>query len=227
MENELLRLQKEIGYTFRDADILTLALTHSSYTNESRQQCNERLEFLGDSVLNFITADYLFSTYPDTDEGTLTKIRSASVCRESLSDFAKSLDLGDFLILGKGEELSGGRSNPSILENACEAVIAAIYLDGGLDEARRFILPSIRKTVAEHRITDFKSKLQEFTQSAKEGIPLYRVTDESGPSHKRKFTVEASLNGNVIGRGTGTTKKEAEQNAAREALTELFGICDT
>ena len=227
MESDLSRLQNVIGYTFGDTKILTLALTHSSYTNENRQQCNERLEFLGDSVLNFIAADYLFSTYPDTDEGTLTKIRSSSVCRESLSDFAKSIGLGDFLILGKGEELGGGRSNPSILENACEALIAAIYIDGGLDEARKFILPAIKKTVAEHRITDFKSRLQEFTQSAKEGILSYKVTGETGPSHQKKFTVEASLNGNTIGRGTGTTKKEAEQNAAKEALTVLFGICDT
>ena len=220
-------LEQNIAYTFRDSALLRTALTHSSFANEHHCESNERLEFLGDSVLNFVTADYLFSEYPDTDEGTLTKIRSASVCRESLSGYARDLNLGKYLILGHGEDMNGGRDNPSILENACEALIAAVYLDGGLEEARKFILPAVKKTVAEHKIIDFKSKLQEFTQSAKEGIPAYRVTGESGPAHQKKFTVEASLNGNVIGSGTGATKKEAEQNAAHEALAVLFGICDT
>lgn len=227
MKNNLLELQSRIEYRFKNENILVLALTHSSYTNEGKQECNERLEFLGDSVLSFITADYLFENYPDMPEGILTKVRSASVCRDSLSEYAKSFGLGDYLILGKGEDQNGGRSNPSILENACEALIAAIYLDGGLEEARKFILPIVGKTVSEHRTKDFKSMLQEFTQREKEGIPLYRVTEESGPAHHRQFTVEASLNGNVIGKGTGSTKKEAEQNAAHEALADLFGICDT
>ena len=215
------QLEEKLGYHFKDKTLLTTALTHTSYANESRTpvQHNERLEFLGDSVLSVVAADYLFhhSTRP---EGELTRMRASLVSEDALFQFAQEIELGTYLRLGRGEELGGGRERPSVVSDAFEAVIAALYLDGGLEVARSFIQPFLTegKTAEE----DYKTKLQEVIQQNPEEKLEYVVTGESGPDHDKHFTVEVHLNSNVIGKGGGRSKKEAEQQAAREAL-ELMG----
>ena len=218
-------LEKKLGYRFRDPALLELALTHSSYANEKgAHRDNERLEFLGDSVLGFITAEYLFSTMPATPEGELTKLRSAAVCEKSLAVFANSLGLGDYLRLGKGELMSGGASRPSILSDAFESVIAAIYLDGGMAAAKEFVLRFIRTAETDvSAVTDYKTKLQEIVQQNPDEQLRYVLAAEAGPDHDKTFTVEVYLNSNCIATGEGHSKKKAEQAAAREAL-RLMGI---
>ena len=218
--------EKRIGYEFKDSALLTCALTHSSYANEHKRSipCNERLEFLGDSVLGIVTAEYLFKHYADA-EGELTRLRAALVCESSLAKFAKQINLGDEIFLGKGERQTGGNERPSILSDAFEAVIAAIYIDGGKAEAEKFILSFIVDALSheETQIRDYKTLLQEFIQQNPGEHIEYILVGESGPDHAKSFEVEVHLNSNVIGRGKGKSKKQAEQAAAKEAL-ELMGL---
>jgi len=223
-------LEQEIGYVFQNKDLIYEALSHSSYANEKKKQrhSNERLEFLGDSVLSVVVSQYLFEHYKDLPEGELTKIRAALVCEKSLHKFALKIHLGDYLLLGKGEAHTGGRERPSILADAFEAVIAAVYLDGGLEAARTHIQHFIPKTLPENRsmlFGDYKTALQEIIQKNPEEKVDYQLVEESGPDHSKTFVVEVRLNSNVIGRGTGKSKKEAEQMAAKEALA-LMGYSD-
>ena len=219
--------EEKLGHHFHNKKYLVTALTHSSYANEAKgkEESNERLEFLGDSVLGFVVADYLFKNYTEFPEGDLTKNRSALVCEKACCGFAKQIDLGNYLRLSHGEQNSGGRTRSSILADAFEAVIAAIYLDAGMEEARsfilRFVLPML-KTQKPKAFKDYKTALQEIIQQNPEEHLEYVLTGESGPDHDKHFTVEVHLNSNVIGKGGGRSKKEAEQQAAREAL-ELMG----
>lgn len=218
-------LQEVIGYHFKDLSLLERALTHSSYANEcGHRRDNERLEFLGDSVLGFITAEYLFKTMRHTQEGELTKIRAGAVCEKSLAVFAAEIGLGDYLLLGKGERRSGGAERPSILSDAFESLIAAIYLDGGMDAAKAFVLPFIKTAETDvAAVTDYKTMLQEVVQRNPDELLKYVLVAEAGPAHDRTFTVEVYLNSNCIATGVGHSKKKAEQAAAKEALS-LMGI---
>lgn len=218
--------QRTIGYTFKNEKLLETAFTHSSYANEKQlsRDCNERLEFLGDSVLGVISADYFYHNLSHLPEGEMTKRRAACVCEKSLFNFAKEIDLGKYILLGKGEEHTGGRRRPSILADAFEAVIAAIYLDGGLEEARNFVLHFIKRAAAEApKFKDYKTSLQEIIQKNPDEHLTYILVGESGPDHDKRFEVEVRLNSNVIGDGIGQSKKGAEQAAAKKAL-ELMGI---
>jgi len=220
-------LEKKIEYVFKNRALLEEALTHSSYANEQQGNTpyNERMEFLGDAVLSFISAQFLFEKYPDMPEGRLSKLRSSLVCTQSLSSFAKEMSLGDCLRMGKGETASGGAQRPSVLEDAFEALIAAIYLDGGIEEARKFVLRFLSREVDNHHsnFKDYKSLLQEIIQQNPDERLSYAVIGESGPDHDKRFEVELRLNSNVIATGKGTSKKNAEQMAARQAL-ELMGV---
>lgn len=220
------QLQNNLGYHFKNSALFARALTHSSYANERHVDTgdNERLEFLGDSVLGFITAEYLFANHRDFPEGELTKLRAYAVCEKSLFSYAEEIGLGNYLKLGKGEERTGGRTRPSVLSDAFEAVIAAIYLDGGMDEAKKFVLRFVVPYVeAKPTFKDYKTMLQEVVQKNQGETLEYVLVSETGPDHDKCFTVEVHLNSNVIGRGVGGSKKKAEQNAAKEAL-ELMGI---
>lgn len=219
-------LIKKIGYEFKDESLLIRALTHSSYANESggKNESNERLEFLGDSVLGFITAEFFFSREKDLPEGELTKLRAAAVCEKSLSGFANKIGLGEYLLLGKGEINSNGKERPSILADAFEALIAAIYLDGGIENAKKFVTQFLEDFSAEYYvINDAKTILQEIVQKNPGELLEYVLVNESGPDHAKCFEVEVRLNANVIGRGKGRSKKQAEQLAAKEALS-LMGL---
>ncbi len=226
-EAALHELEEKLEYTFSDLSLLDTALTHSSFANEQGpgHKYNERLEFLGDSVLGFITADKFFHAFRDIPEGRLTKLRASTVCEESLFEFAKQIDLGSYLLLGRGEDKNGGRERASIVSDAFEAVIAAIYLDGTIDAARTFVLRFVMTAVEEKTITfkDYKTQLQEIIQKNPEEQLQYVLSGESGPDHDKRFEVEVHLNSNVIGKGVGRTKKQAEQEAAREALS-LMGV---
>ena len=218
-------LEEKLGYRFQQRALLENALTHSSYANENKArgcQSNERLEFLGDSVLGMVTADYLFRTHPDLPEGDLTRTRAALVCEGSLVEVAQQLNLGAYLKLGKGEDAGGGRERPSIQADAVEAVIAAIYLDGGIGSARKFIQRFILDrgdVVAVSR--DHKTALQELVQRESGQVLEYRLLGATGPDHAKVFRVEVDLNGEAVGTGEGRSKKEAEQNAARAAIEKL------
>ena len=217
--------QKKIGYQFKNIDYLNTALRHSSYANEKHlDESNERLEFLGDSVLGIITAEYYYLNFKHLPEGELTKLRASTVCEKSLYEFSKEIELGRFILLGKGEENTGGRERPSILSDAFEAIIAAIYLDGGIKEAKKFVLRFVEKLAGKHgSFKDYKTTLQEVTQKNPEESLEYVLVGESGPDHNKCFEVEIHLNSNVIGKGKGKSKKLAEQEAAREALA-LMGL---
>ncbi len=218
-------LEEKLDYTFRDPALLENALTHSSRANESqgKLQSNERLEFLGDSILGMIVADHLYRSHPDLPEGELTRTRAALVCEESLVLVAGELGLGEYLRLGKGEEAGGGRRRPSIRADAVEAVLAAVYLDGGLEPVRhiiqRYILSRERDSLTRPR--DYKTTLQELVQREGGQVLQYRLTGESGPDHDKRFTVEVDLNGAPLGSGSGHSKKEAEQMAAKAAIRKL------
>lgn len=229
------KLEKTIGYKFKDCSIIKTALTHSSYANEQRShgkriKCehNERLEFLGDSVLSLITSEYIYEKFKENPEGYLTKVRAAVVCSKSLASLAKAINLGEYLLLGKGEEETG-RTNPKILENAFEALLAAIYLDSGhsKETVAKFLLPLMAKEIEEasrNEINrDYKTALQQFVQASGKERLAYVCVSESGPDHAKLFEVEVRLNSNVIGRGVGKTKREAEQLAAKQACI-LFDI---
>lgn len=225
MNRNLKALENELGYTFQNPALLDRALTHSSYANEREALGdNERLEFLGDSVLGFITAEYLFSEHRGVPEGELTRLRAYAVCEKSLDVYAREIGLGDYLLLGKGEERTGGRERASVLSDAFEAVIAAIYLDGGMEPAKKFVLRFVHPYVeAKPVFKDYKTMLQEVTQKNPGETLEYVLVSESGPDHDKHFEVEVHLNSNVIGRGSGPSKKKAEQDAAREALA-LMGL---
>ena len=221
-------LQENLGYRFRDESLLRGALYHSSYANEHRNEnivSNERLEFLGDAVLGFVSAEFLYSRFPNAPEGELTRIRAALVREESLFEVAQALQLGECLMLGKGEESGGGRQRPSILADCTEAVFAAVYLDGGMDCARalihRVLLSKGDITVAESRRRDYKTELQELVQRKPHQVLRYELVGQSGPDHAKVFTVAVLLNGEPIGEGSGHSKKEAEQASARAALEKL------
>ncbi len=220
-------LEQRIGYHFKDSALLTEALCHSSYANEKRGslRCNERLEFLGDSVLSIVVSDHLFRNC-DLPEGELTKMRAALVCEQSLFHWAQEIGLGDYLLLGHGESQTGGRERPSVLSDAFEAVIAAMFLDGGMEAVTPYILSFLpkkfdRKAEAFH---DYKTVLQEVIQQNPEERVEYVLAGEEGPDHAKTFTVEVRLNSNVIGTGKGRSKKLAEQAAAKEALTLMGEI---
>lgn len=226
-------LEKTIGYTFINKEIINCALTHSSFANEHRMcgkpcECNERLEFLGDSVLSLIVSEYIFEKYGKSPEGDLTKIRAQVVCSRSLSAFANKISLGDYLYLGKGES-STGRNKTTILENAFEALLAAIYLDSGKSKERvaDFLIPLIAGVIEnasnDQMAHDYKTALQQFVQASGKDKIQYVLTNEYGPDHQKTFEVEVRLNSNVVGNGKGKTKREAEQSAAKEALV-LFGV---
>lgn len=221
-------LEKKLNYTFRNPALLAEALSHSSYANEHRGaglHSNERLEFLGDSVLGFVTAEFLFTRHPDLPEGDLTRIRAALVCEQSLYEVAGKLDLGRHLKLGRGEEAGGGRERMSILADAVEAVFAAVYLDGGIAEAsaliHRVLLDAEREADVEERRRDYKTALQEQVQRKAGQELTYCMVGEQGPDHAKIFSAEVRLNGIAVGSGSGRSKKEAEQSAARAALAAL------
>lgn len=218
--------EKIIEYEFENKALLSKALTHSSYANEnhSAEGDNERLEFLGDSVLGFVTAEYLFSNHENFPEGELTKLRSYAVCEKSLFEFAKQIDLGSQIKLSNGEDRTGGRNRASVLSDAFEALIAAIYLDGGIDEAKKFILRFVAPYVeAKPSFKDYKTTLQEVVQRNQGEELKYILISQKGPDHDKSFTVEVHLNSNVIGTGEAGSKKKAEQAAAKQAL-ELMGL---
>ena len=230
---DISRLEQKMGYFFKNKNILKEALTHSSYANELKAKnvhavSNERLEFLGDSVLSVVVSEYLFENYSQLPEGELTKKRAALVQSGALAAYSRTLGVGDFLNLGHGEEKNNGRERQSTLENAFEALVAAVYLDAaenGLDEVRRFVLPFIKEQLENGdsiKHIDAKTELQQLIQQAEGDFLEYTVVGEKGPDHNKEFEVIARLNSNVIGRGKGHSKREAEQNAAKEAL-KLFG----
>jgi ribonuclease-3 len=219
---DLTLLMQRMGYTFKNETLLTNALTHSSYAHEHHrnEKDNERLEFLGDAVLGFVCAEYLFSLL-SSQEGELTEVRASVVCEKALASYANELELGEFLLLGHGEQATGGKNRPSILSDAFEAVLAAVYLDGGMEAAKAFVMPYLEKEVASQRrrrFKDYKTLLQEIVQQNPGERLSYALVKESGPDHQKRFTVEVHLNSNVVGTGVGRSKKEAEQQAAREAL---------
>lgn len=220
-------LESRLGYTFKDRSLLENALMHSSYANERRAAgcvSNERLEFLGDSVLGMVTAEKLYKLFPDLPEGKLSRLRAELVCEQSLHVVALGLGLGDYLLLGKGEAHTGGRERPSILADAVEAIIAAMYLDGGIEIARTFILTKVLAGLDAgviHHVVDHKTELQERVQRKADQHLEYRLTGESGPDHDKRFTMAVYLNGEEIGSGVGRSKKEAEQAAAKAALEQV------
>lgn len=224
MSRNVKELEEKIGYNFKDSHLLRHAVTHSSYVNEKHMKkadCNERLEFLGDAVLELISSEYLFFENQTMPEGELTKLRASMVCEKALAFCARDLELGSYLLLGKGEDATGGRFRESITSDALEALIGAIYLDGGFANAKEFILKYILNDLEGKRLFyDSKTILQEVVQGEHEQL-TYVLTDESGPDHNKSFTVRACIGERVIGSGTGHTKKAAEQEAAYQALLLL------
>lgn len=218
-------LEEKLGYRFRNIGLLEHALTHSSYANEHRSSgitSNERLEFLGDSVLGMVVAEYLFATHPNMPEGELTRTRAALVCETSLYEVACTLNLGRYLRLGKGEDAGGGRTRPSILADATEATLAAVYLDGGIGSVRPIIQTYILDKEQEKSVDrDYKTALQELVQRNPGQVVSYRLVDETGPDHARVFVMEVSVGGKPVGVGRGRSKKEAEQMSAKAALEKL------
>ena len=221
-------LEEAIGYKFHNIALLQNALTHSSYANErwhNSLMSNERLEFLGDSILGMVVAEYLYTQFPNRPEGELTRMRADMVCEVSLAKVANTVGMGKHLLLGNGEEQGGGRSRASLLADAMESVIAAAYLDGGMEAAKgiisRFILCNVPLTKLSN--ADYKTALQERIQQKKNQVLSYQLVGESGPDHDKQFVVEVSLNGEAVGRGTGSSKKRAEQDAAKNAMETLFG----
>ena len=208
-------IEDKIGYTFKNREYLMEALTHSSFANErhNKIKCNERMEFLGDAVLSIISANFLYHRFPDMPEGDLSKLRSSLVCTQSLSDFARQISLGDYLFLGKGESNTGGADRSSILENAFEALIAAVYLDGGMENAEKFVLAFLSPAVETHHINfkDYKTTLQEVVQQNPDENVNYVLVGESGPDHNKVFEVEVHLNSNVIGKGKKVQSKKLQR----------------
>ena len=225
MDTKLKELEKKTGYTFRDFSLLKQAMMHSSYTNEKhlpKYRCNERLEFLGDAVLELVSSEYLFKESPHTPEGELTKTRASMVCEPSLALCARDIGLGDYLLLGKGEEATGGRERDSVTSDAMEALIGAVYLDGGFTSAKEFIHRFILTDLEDKKLFyDSKTILQEMVQAQKSGEITYHLVSEQGPDHNKSFEVEVQIKGTGYGRGRGRTKKSAEQQAAYQAILKL------
>lgn len=229
---KLLNFQKRIGYTFKNEVLLNKALTHSSFANENKSRewtHNERLEFLGDSVLNLVVSEYVYKKFPKDPEGQLTKFRASIVCESSLAYAAKKIKLGDYLLLGKGEETTGGRYRDSIQADAFEALIGSIYLDGGLESSRKFIVNVLENEVSKstsfgYLFTDYKTRLQEELQKSKKANVKYIVIKEKGPDHNKTFYIDLIVDNEVYGSGKGRSKKEAEQMAAKSGLNKL-GVC--
>lgn len=221
-------MQQVVAYTYKNSELLKIALTHSSYANEHRNhriKDNERLEFLGDAILDLIISEYLFSKYPEMPEGDLSKIRASIVCEASLAKNARKMDLGKYILLGKGEEMTGGRSRSSILADAFEAITGSLFMDGGFEQAKTFIWNTLVKDVEqtesiETLYTDYKTLLQECIQKVSSNPITYKVVGEDGPDHDKHFYVEVMHEAKKLGRGVGKSKKEAEQDAARKALEE-------
>jgi ribonuclease-3 len=229
----LAEFQRNIGIKFETPSLLDTALTHSSLVNESPGnaiESNERLEFLGDAVLGLIVAEKLYHDFPGMSEGQMTRLRAALVSRETLARIARSVRLGDFLLMGKGEESSGGRGKTANLAGALEAVVAAVFLDRGVVASRDLVLNllggELTKIVSQGLGTDYKSRLQELVQSRQQATPVYRLVAESGPDHDKQFTIEVVSGDRVLGRGTGKSKKSAETEAARSALEQLNSFTD-
>jgi ribonuclease-3 len=219
----LSEIQQRIGHRFRDPALLERSLTHTSYANENKVPShNERMEFLGDSVLNLVVSEYLMNACPDSTEGDLSRLRAAVVSEPALAAVARDIGLGPFILLGRGEEQTGGRDKDSLLANSLEALIAAIYIDSGKEQAEAFILrffeDGIKRTCTSGGSFDYKTRLQELCQDRLKQLPDYRIVSETGPDHQKQFEVEVSIKGQVFGRGLGKSKKEAEQRAAKEAL---------
>lgn len=225
MQRKLEELQRKIGYCFRDSDLLLSALMHSSYTNEHhlpKHKCNERLEFLGDAVLELISSEFLFFQNRKMPEGELTRTRASMVCEPSLAFCAKEIELGSYLLLGKGEEATGGRERDSITSDALEALIGAIYLDGGFANAKEFIHKFVLNDLENKKLFyDSKTILQEMVQSTFKEMPSYHLISEDGPDHNKTFSVEAYIGDTCYGKGLGRTKKAAEQDAAYRAILKL------
>ncbi len=220
-------LEAKLGYTFHDRTLLEKALTHSSYANEAKRretECNERLEFLGDAVLGLVVADWLYRNCPHVPEGRMTRTRAELVCENSLAETSTLLGIGEYLRLGKGEDHGGGRTRKSILADAFEATLAAVYLDGGMENAerivRRLILSKL-EDAPDPGVADYKTRLQERLQGKNGRTVAYEMAGEEGPDHDKRFTAVVLIDGEEAGRGTGRNKKEAEQSAAREALEKL------
>ena len=216
--------EKEIGYDFKDKTLLKKALTHTSYAYENKIESNEKLEFLGDSILEFISSKYLFNNYTKLKEGEMTKVRATVVCEKSLYNVAKMHNFSDFLYLGKSEQISHGKDRPAILADSVEAVIAAIYIDGGLDEAENFIINNLKTAIEEASknvgLKDYKTVLQEKLQENGDVHIEYQIIKEEGPDHDKTFVAEVKCNGKILANGIGKSKKEAEMQAAKKALEE-------
>lgn len=225
MKKSLEELEQKIGYQFKNKELLTHAMMHSSYANEHhlpKSRNNERLEFLGDAVLELSSSEYLYHTYPEKSEGELTKMRASLVCEPTLAFCTREIELGSYLLLGKGEELTGGRERPSVVSDAMEALIGAIYLDGGFANAKEFVLRFILNDM-EHKqlFYDSKTILQEMVQGQFEETLSYELLKEEGPDHNKNYEVQAVLGTNVLGKGSGRTKKAAEQEAAYQGILQL------
>ena len=219
------RLEKSIGYTFKNKELLKKALTHTSYAYEKHIESNEKLEFLGDSILEYISSKYIYTNYSKLKEGEMTKVRAEVVCEDSLYNVAKSHDFSDFILIGKSEANSGGKYKPAILADSIEATIAAIYFDGGLEQAEKFIIENLKEAIEKSTkhvgMKDFKTVLQEKLQENGDVCIRYTVIKETGPDHDKTFTVKVELNGKELATGEGKTKKHAEMNAAEKALEFL------
>lgn len=217
--------EKSIGYTFKNKKLATCALTHSSYGNEKKCANNERLEFLGDSILGMITGEYLYKSLPKSKEGSLSKLRASLVCEQSLFEISKKIRLSSFILLGHGEEQTGGRKRPSVVSDAFEALLAAIYLDAGMDFAKEWLLNLMQDAFADalagNRNHDYKTELQEIIQKKHTGKLSYRLAAERGPDHDKRFITEVLLDGKVLAFAEGSSKKESEQNAARLAVDAI------
>lgn len=224
-ENDMKNVEEKIGYKFKNTKLLKTALTHSSYANECKKESNERLEFLGDSVLSIIVSDYIFRRLSKVNEGWLSKYRATLVCEQSLNEISKKIDLSSFIMLGRGEELTGGRKRASIVSDAFEALLAAIYLDGGMETAKKWALnlmnDAIDDVISGHRYADYKTMLQEALQTGTTGKVTYRTVAETGQDHDKTFEVEVLVDNAPKARGMGHNKKEAEQNAAHAVLKNI------
>ena len=220
-------LEQELGITFHKRQLYKQAFTHSSFVNERRlekYESNERLEFLGDAVLELTVSDFLYEKFPTYPEGELTKLRASTVCEPALVQFAEKLRFGEYVRLGKGEEMTGGRNRPALLADVFESFIAALYLDQGLEPVAKFLRKHVFSSISDEgkwRVSDYKTRLQEFTQGALKEIPRYTVVDSRGPDHAKVFEVAVFLGDRQVASGEGSSKKEAEQGAARSALAEL------
>lgn len=225
MSEKLKGLENRIGYHFRNKALLKQAMTHSSYINEHhlrKTECNERLEFLGDAVLELVSSEFLYQEYPEVSEGELTRTRASMVCEPSLAFCARDIELGSYLLLGKGEEATGGRERDSVTSDAMEALIGAIYLDSGFTSAKEFIHRFILSDLENKKLFfDSKTILQEIVQAGSGRTAVYRLLGEEGPDHNKVFYVEVSIGGNCYGKGKGRTKKAAEQEAAYQAILKL------